>query len=107
MDIQPVPATLSRVAGTQAPAAHILVRADPMPAPAREIPAQAVPSIDHAMSVMSRDLEFTPDPGTHKVVIRVVDRQSGQVIRQFPSEEALAIARDIDRQRELMQRQPD
>lgn len=40
--------------------------------------------------------EFSMDTDTKKSLIRVVDTKTGELIRQMPSEEKLAIARSID-----------
>lgn len=40
--------------------------------------------------------EFSMDTDTNKTVVKVVDRQTGELIRQIPTEETLAIARSID-----------
>jgi flagellar protein FlaG len=58
---------------------------------------QAVDDANAALKNISSELEFTADPSTGKTVVRVIDRSTQQVIRQFPSEEMLAIARAIDR----------
>lgn len=41
-------------------------------------------------------LHFSIDSSTDTAVVTMVDKGTGEVIRQFPSEEALAIARSID-----------
>lgn len=64
--------------------------------------ARAVKIINNAMKAMSRDIEFSLDNDTRQTVVRIRDRETGQVIRQFPSEEALAIAQDVDRLRERL-----
>ncbi|MBL8491536.1 MAG: flagellar protein FlaG, partial [Rhodocyclaceae bacterium] len=40
-----------------------------------------------------------------KTVVKVVDGQTGKMIRQIPSEELLAIAESIDRMQGLLLRQ--
>jgi flagellar protein FlaG len=42
-----------------------------------------------------RNLQFQVDDGTGQVVVRVVDADSGDVIRQIPSEELLRLARSV------------
>lgn len=44
-------------------------------------------------------LEFEPDETSGRTVIRVVDRLTGEVIRQIPPEEMLAIAERLDEAR--------
>jgi flagellar protein FlaG len=42
-----------------------------------------------------RDMDFSVDEVTGRVVVRVIDSDSEQVIRQIPSEEMLAISRHL------------
>ncbi len=56
-----------------------------------------VDSINKALQQSNKNLEFTVDESTKKSVVKLVDTETGDVIRQFPSEEALAISRSIDR----------
>jgi len=72
--------------------------------PARNVPQQpsaealkgAVATLNKAMQQSNQNLEFSVDTDTHKVVVRMVDTSTGQLIRQFPSEETLAISREIE-----------
>lgn len=62
----------------------------------------AVEGINRAMRQSNQNLEFSIDPGTKKPIIKMVDTETGALIRQFPSDEVLAIARSID---QFLQRQ--
>lgn len=62
----------------------------------------AVNGINLAMRQLNQNLEFSVDTSTNKPVVKMVDTQTGDLIRQFPSEETLAIARSID---QFLQRQ--
>ena len=42
-----------------------------------------------------RDVDFSVDDSTGRVVVRVIDSESEQVIRQIPSEDMLAISRHL------------
>lgn len=53
-------------------------------------------SINKALKQANNNLEFHVDAGTKITVVKLVDSESGDVIRQFPSEEMLQIARSID-----------
>jgi len=44
---------------------------------------------------LQRNLEFSLDDSTGKVVVKVVARDSGEVIRQIPSETALELAKSL------------
>lgn len=55
-----------------------------------------VDSINKVMKQSSKNLEFAVDTDTKKSIVKLVDSETGDVIRQFPSEEALAISRSIE-----------
>ena len=42
-----------------------------------------------------RELAFSVDRATHRTVIRIVDRQSHEVIQQIPAEYALRMAQEF------------
>jgi hypothetical protein len=46
---------------------------------------------------ISNNLEFSVDEGSGKTVVKLVDTETNTVLRQYPTKEALAIAKDIDR----------
>ncbi len=53
---------------------------------------EAVTRINEIVQSIQRDLSFNLDEDSGQTVIRVIDSESGELIRQIPSEEALAIA---------------
>jgi len=55
-----------------------------------------VDNINQAMKQSNKNLEFSVDADTRKPIVKLVDTETGDIIRQFPSEEALAISRAID-----------
>jgi len=57
-----------------------------------------VDDINRTMKSMNKNLEFSVDKDSNRTVVNMVDVDTGEVIRQFPSEEALAISRSIDEQ---------
>ena len=52
--------------------------------------------VNVALQGHSSDLKFTVVEGTDISVVRVEDAKTGEVIRQFPSEETVAFARALD-----------
>lgn len=56
---------------------------------------------DHVQS-LQRDLNFSVDDSTGQVVVRVVDGDSGKVVRQIPSEDILRLAERLDEMRSLL-----
>ena len=65
------------------------------PQAASEKLKKVVEDINRAMQQSNRNLEFSVDASTKHVVVKMTDTETGEVIRQFPSEEALAISRSI------------
>ena len=65
---------------------------------------QAVAKANRQMSVVAPALQFEVDPDLGQVIVRLVDRQSQNVLRQVPSPEMLAIARALDRMEALLVR---
>ncbi|MDP1996705.1 MAG: flagellar protein FlaG [Gallionella sp.] len=57
---------------------------------------QALESLNRTLKQSNKNLEFSVDTDTHKVLVKLVDTETGDMIRQFPSEEALAISRSIE-----------
>lgn len=53
----------------------------------------------------SDSLQFSIDGSSGEVVARVTDSKTGELIRQIPSKEALAIAQDLDQLKGLLLRQ--
>jgi len=59
---------------------------------------KAVETISEFTQHMSRNLEFKVDVDSGTAVVTVRDRETEEVIRQFPSEEVVAMARFIAEQ---------
>ncbi len=62
------------------------------PAISQEELREAVSELNTQIQAVQRDLSFTMDEASGKTVIKVLDSDSGEVIRQIPSEEMIAIA---------------
>jgi flagellar protein FlaG len=56
----------------------------------------AVDSINRALQQSNQSLEFSVDPTTKTPVVKMMDKETGKVISQYPSEQVLAIAQSID-----------
>lgn len=57
---------------------------------------EAVQQMNRAMRMANSALEFSVDQDTDRVVVTMTDRDTGEVVRQYPSEEALALSRYLD-----------
>lgn len=56
---------------------------------------RAVSSLNQYVQNVQRDLEFSIDKDVNRIVIKVIDSQSKELIRQIPSQEILEIARAL------------
>ncbi|MGB3127197.1 MAG: flagellar protein FlaG [Pseudomonas sp.] len=56
---------------------------------------QAVTDIRKFVQAAQRNLDFSIDDTTHQVVVKVIATDSGEVIRQIPSETALKLAQSL------------
>lgn len=79
---------------------------NPVFAPAQPITqeavAAAVQSANAYVQSVSSNLQFSLDQDTGRTVVKMVDTQTAEVLRQFPSEEMLAISKSIDRMQGLL-----
>jgi flagellar protein FlaG len=64
-------------------------------APERAELEQAVKDIQAHVNTSQRNLEFSIDDSTHAVVVKVIATDSGEVIRQLPTEAALKLAQSL------------
>ena len=55
----------------------------------------AVAEIEKFLKETRRNLEFSTDEESGKIVVKVIASDSGELIRQIPSEEALRIAHSL------------
>lgn len=74
-------------------------------APDKESVQQALGSINEVLKDRAPGLEFTFDKDDARLVVKVVDRETNEVIRQMPSREALEIAKALDKLQSLLARQ--
>lgn len=56
----------------------------------------AVSQIEMFLNATRRNLEFSTDEESGKVVVKVIASDTGELIRQIPSEEALRIANSLN-----------
>lgn len=85
-------------------------KADAVTAPAALAPgkdelAHALKSINSALKDRTPGLEFSIDSASDRAVVKVIDKDTHEVIRQMPSREAMEIAQALDKLQSLMARQ--
>lgn len=66
---------------------------------------QAVSEINKAMQFMSRQLEFSVDTDSERTIVKVIDQQTREVIRQMPTKEALEIGKALEKAQGLLIKQ--
>jgi flagellar protein FlaG len=65
----------------------------------------AIKNINEALKVLSPSVEFSIDSDSNRAIVKVVDNETKEVIRQMPTAEALAIAKALDQVQGLLIRQ--
>ena len=53
-------------------------------------------SMNKAIQQSNSNLEFTIDKDSERILVKLIDTSTGDVIRQIPSDEVLAIAQSIE-----------
>lgn len=67
---------------------------------------QALKSVSGYVQNISRELNFSVDEELNRSVVTVLDEETGEIIRQIPSEEMLELAKHIAEARESGEKQP-
>jgi flagellar protein FlaG len=111
MNIQPVGTPVAQsaqlaghapvVAETPPPAAPSGDAAAHLQADAAKL-SEAVRSINETMRSLAPGLEFSVDHDSHRTVVKIVDQETKELIRQMPTAEALEIAKALDRVQGLL-----
>lgn len=99
---RPAPARLPDPAS----AAPRAARDTPVPLTGRpaspEAVAAAVNSANAYLRSVSTSIQFSFDQETGRTIVRMVDAETEEVLRQIPGEEMLAISKSIDRMQGLL-----
>jgi flagellar protein FlaG len=66
------------------------------PAPTTEQAEQAAARVKEVLRETTSRLEINIDPDLQKVVIKILDGESGEIIRQIPAQELLDLAKYLD-----------
>lgn len=77
------------------PAVPEAVVQQPASVPSMKQVAQAVEEINKAMQSMSQSLEFSVDSDTDQTIVTVRDLNTDKIVRQMPSKEAIALAKEL------------
>jgi len=65
----------------------------------------AVQRINEFIAPIMQSIQFSTDDDSGRVVVKVVDSETQKILRQIPSEEALAISKALDNLQGLIIRQ--
>ena len=76
----------------------------PAPAPTKDQLEQAAVRVKDALRGTTSHLEIEIDSDLHKVVIKVLNGESGEIIRQIPSQELLDLAKHLNDPKGLLVR---
>jgi flagellar protein FlaG len=63
---------------------------------------RAIGAVNQMLDPLARGLQFSLDESTGTTVVKLVDKETNQVLRQIPSKEMLSIARALDRVQGLL-----
>lgn len=80
----------------------------PAPAPAAVDPAklaEAIAAVQRFVQNTTENLNFSVDKTTGKTVVQLVNADTGEVLRQIPSEEMLSIAQALGQMQGLLLRE--
>lgn len=70
----------------------------PSAMPSEEQVNDALSKLNKAPQAQANNLEFSVDQDTKRTVVKVIDQTTKEVLRQFPTKEALAIAKALEEQ---------
>lgn len=62
----------------------------------------ALAHMQNATQALQRNLNFSVDDSSGRMMVRVTDASSGEMIRQMPTEEALRLVESLDEIRSLL-----
>jgi flagellar protein FlaG len=91
------PGTSGATAAGSPPSAPVHPVAQAQPPASAEAAKQAAARINEFLRSNAANVEFTVDESSNHVIVRVVDSETRQLIRQMPTEETLAISHALDR----------
>jgi flagellar protein FlaG len=89
---------------TRAKAAGGAAAATSAPAERGQLSA-AVEHINKMLQTVSPTLKFSIDDDSHRTIVKIVDQQTQEVIRQIPTAEALDISKALSKAQGLLIRQ--
>ncbi|MBI3806641.1 MAG: flagellar protein FlaG [Nitrospirae bacterium] len=77
----------------------------PAPTPTKEQVEQAADRVKDLLRGTTSRLEIEIDPDLHKVVVKILNGESGEIIRQIPAQELLDLAKNLEEPKGLLVRE--
>ena len=108
---QSLPSAAPSPRESTAPVAEAVVKAPAPPVqqkqaqPSQQQVEQALDKVKQVMTAKASALTFTVDDKSGDTIVRVVDSDTGEVIRQIPSKELVEIARALDKMQGMLLKQ--
>lgn len=75
------------------------------PETSRQDLEDAVKAVNDFLKPINNAIQFSLDSESGKTIVKVIDVETKDIIRQFPSEEMMSIARAIDKMKGLLVQQ--
>jgi len=99
---RPVPKQGASQSVSEQATASPTVKREQENAPSRQTVEEAVDRLAKFVSPNQADINFSVDESSGIRVVKIIDRNSNEVIRQMPSEEAVALAQALDKLQGLL-----
>ena len=102
-----LPEQAPRTADASAVQAEVQAAAQPeaKAGPSLEQVQQAANNVQQKVQAQTSNLTFSVDQGSGKTVVKLMDNETGKVIRQIPSEEMIAMSEAMDKMQGLLLKQ--
>lgn len=103
--LKPAPDAMDKRRAEPIPSSNseVTVQNQPEPEQMRRQLQEAIEQLNRQMANDKRNLSFSVDDVADKVVVTVKNSQSGEVVRQIPSETALKVAHHLSNLKGLFQ----
>jgi flagellar protein FlaG len=108
---QATPTPVSTAASQTVPAlpnqgVRVAAQQPPKPAPVDEVELKhALDAINKRLQPIASNIEFSIDQDSGRTLVKIVDTATNTVLRQTPSKEVLAIAKELDKLQGLLIRE--
>lgn len=99
---QPAPAAAESAQASQKPAPAAESRQSDAPQVSAEQVRSAVAEIERIVQMSARNLQFSIDDDSGKTIVSVIDKNTGDLVRQIPSKELMEIAKSVGRMQGLL-----